>query len=200
MKIDLHVHASERSGCAIASTEIQVRAAIAARLDAIAFTDHHRLVPRSHLAELNQQYSPFKIYTGIEITSEREDWLVLGVNDPRLEREDWRYSDLAGYVRNLGGFIILAHPFRYAPQINTNLEANPPDGIEISSYNTSPTREEDIRLFAARHGLALFSNSDAHSSNRFGKYYNEVSYLPATDLELLQLLFEMKRNTVNLLI
>ncbi len=79
MKIDLHVHASERSSCAVSGEESQIRAAIAAGLDGIAFTDHHRLVNPQRLEQLRQRYAPFKIYTGIEITANKEDWLVFGV-------------------------------------------------------------------------------------------------------------------------
>ena len=192
MKIDLHVHASERSSCAISNEETQVRAAIAAGLDAIAFTDHHRLVPFQHLIELNQEFAPFRIYTGIEITSDREDWLVLGVYHPRLERDDWHYPDLAEFVRQLGGYIILAHPFRFAPYLPSNLDTCPPDGIELSSYNTPLTREDEIRRIAAGLGLALFINSDAHTSARLGKYYNHFPILPASDQVLLECLFQMK--------
>jgi histidinol phosphatase-like PHP family hydrolase len=198
LKVDLHVHANERSECATATTEIQIRAAIAAGLDAIAFTDHHRLVPKSQLIELNQRFAPFKIYTGIEITCEDEDFLVLGVHDPHLERDNWRYADLVTHVRRLGGFMILAHPFRYNPGLKVNLEGLPPDGIEISSYNTDPARAEEICGIAARFNLALFSNSDAHSSTRFGTYFNEIPALPSTDRELVQLLFELKPSSVNL--
>ncbi|MBE0699700.1 MAG: PHP domain-containing protein, partial [Anaerolineaceae bacterium] len=74
MKIDLHVHARERSTCAIDGEESQIRAAIAAGLDGIAFTDHHRLVGCDRLEVLRKHYAPFKIYTGIEITADHEDW------------------------------------------------------------------------------------------------------------------------------
>jgi histidinol phosphatase-like PHP family hydrolase len=65
MKIDLHVHCQERSACGKATEEAQVQAAIAAGLDAIVFTDHHRLMPLERLECLNQQYAPFRVFGGI---------------------------------------------------------------------------------------------------------------------------------------
>ena len=78
-KVDLHVHTSERSPCAIASEDEQIRAAIAAGLDAIFITDHHRLVPVEQLDALNRTFAPFRIFGGIEVTSQGEDfryWLI----------------------------------------------------------------------------------------------------------------------------
>lgn len=172
MKIDLHVHAAERSACAKAGEESQIQAAIAAGLDGIAFTDHHTLVPRARLAELRRKYAPFKIYTGIEITAEGEDWLVIGLDNPELESTHWRYVDLRRFVREHDGFIALAHPFRYVPRINVDIDADPPDGIEVRSMNTPPDHEQEIRAIAARLGLRLLVNSDAHWNAPLGRFYN----------------------------
>ena len=174
MKIDLHVHASERSACAVANEEAMIIAAAAAGLDALVFTDHHRLVNAWRLERLNAEYAPFRVYSGIEITADDEDWLVFGVQDPALESLDWRYPALAAFVRSRGGYIALAHPFRYDPRIHVDLAACPPDAIEISSNNTPRAREAQIRGSAERLGLALLRNSDAHSTASLGRFYNEI--------------------------
>ena len=174
MKIDLHVHASERSGCAVSGEESMIQAAQTCGLDGIAFTDHHRLVPPKRLDELNNKYAPFIIYPGIEITADEEDWLVLGVQDARLEREDWHYARLAEFTRQMGGIIILAHPYRYSSRIHVDLSASPPDGIEIRSNNTPRDREKQIGKLAATLGMATLSNSDAHSTRALGSYFNQI--------------------------
>ena len=172
VKIDLHVHTRDRSPCGRATEEEQVRAAIAAGLDAICFTDHYHLAPPARLAELNRRYAPFCIFGGIEVSADGEDFLVLGQPDPALERTDWSYPALHACVRRGGGFLILAHPFRYHPHITAPIEQYPPDAIEIYSHNTPPSTEAEIRTIAARLGLCLLSNSDAHGSERLGSYYN----------------------------
>ena len=60
MKIDLHVHARERSACAKEGEESQIRAAIAAGLDGIAFTDHHLLVEREPAGDIAQSLCTFQ--------------------------------------------------------------------------------------------------------------------------------------------
>jgi predicted metal-dependent phosphoesterase TrpH len=188
VRLDLHVHASERSGCAVSPEEDQIRSAIAAGMQGMAFTDHFALVGPARLAELNLRYAPFRIYTGIEVTANHEDWLVLGLYDPALQREGWDYAELVDFVHRRDGFIILAHPFRYAPFIHADFERQPPDGIEIASYNTPAARETEIRALAARYNLALLRNSDAHQASRVGQYYNEVATLPVDDPALVALL------------
>ncbi len=188
MKIDLHVHASERSACAITGEESQICAAIAAGLDGIAFTDHHRLVAPERLEQLRQKYVPFKIFTGIEITADQEDWLVLGVHDQRLESNRWSYPELRALVADLGGFIALAHPFRRQSRIMVDLDACPPDGIEVSSTNTPSEYEYEIRAIAADHSLRLLYNSDAHWNDPLGKYYNLLPGALDGDRELVRIL------------
>ncbi len=189
-KLDLHVHAAERSPCAVSREEDQIRSAIAAGMHGMAFTDHHKLVDPARLAELNLRFAPFRIYTGIEVTSSHEDFLVLGLQDAALQRENWDYIELVDYVRQRGGFIILAHPFRYAASIQADIQRRPPDGIELESFNTPAGRAEDIRTLAARFGLKMLRNSDAHQSARVGRYFNQFERLPADDVELVRTLRE----------
>jgi histidinol phosphatase-like PHP family hydrolase len=188
MKIDLHVHTRERSTCARSSEDEQIQAAIAVGLDAIVITDHHAFVPPQRLVELNRQYAPFRVFGGIEITSDGEDFLVVGVHHPALESSAWKYPALHAFIRERGGWIGLAHPYRYRPGINVDLDQFPPDAIEIYSANTPANATDLICSLAARHRLALLANSDAHTTERLGTYYNYLDGNPANDAELAVLL------------
>ncbi len=185
MKIDFHVHCCERSACATSSAEEQVRAAIAAGIDGLFFTDHFRLVPAGQLAELARRYAPFQIFSGIEITVDQEDILVLGVQDERLERPDWSYPALHAFVRSQGGYLILAHPFRFRHAINPQLTALPPDAVELYSNNTPAAAQAEIRIFAERLNLRLLSNSDAHTAKRLGGFYNILPRPAVSDGEVI---------------
>ncbi len=185
MKIDLHVHCQERSPCGKASEEAQVQAAIAAGLDAIVFTDHHRLAPLERLEALNKQYAPFRIFGGIEVSTQGEDFLILGLRYPELESPDWKYPDLYRFVRQHDGYIAMAHPFRYRAKIELDIVNYIPDAIEVRSPNTPADREIHIREIAARLGMPVLCNSDAHSTERIGTYYLELSDSPADEQELI---------------
>ena len=155
LKIDLHVHASERSGVRdFAAKKTMIRPAMAGR------AGRHWPLPTItawwppwRLAELNALYAPFRIYPGIEITADDEDWLVIGVQDPALESEDWHYPALAAFARTNGrvhrpGASLSATPAHPRgpgqPARRT--------GSRCSSINTPREREGQIRKIAAGAG------------------------------------------------
>jgi histidinol phosphatase-like PHP family hydrolase len=189
VKIDLHVHTKERSTCGRSGEEEMVQAAIAFGLDGLAFTDHHRLVPLDRLEELNREYAPFRVFGGIEISvTEGEDVLVLGIRDPMLETRRWPYPKLFAFVRKRGGFLVLAHPFRYHARIDIDIEAYPPDAIEVHSKNTGACDESQIRAVLTRLGLSPLHNSDAHVAEHVGIYYNRLARVPRNERELIEIL------------
>lgn len=189
MKIDLHVHSMEYSACAHASVDEQIAAAIDRGLDALVFTNHQRLVPEARLAELNVTYGPFRVYGGVEITvCEREDILVLGVHDPALETERWTYPALHAFVRARGGWMAVAHPFRYRSAINLDLDRYPPDALEVCSTNISPLEQPHIRDIAGRLGIPVVCNSDAHTTQSIGVAFNRLKGDPVDDRGLIDVL------------
>lgn len=146
---------------------------MAAGLDGIAFTNHHRLVPGELLAAWNAEFAPFMIYGGIEITvREGEDVLVLGVADPDIASEDWSYPELHAFARARGGYLALAHPFRYRHHVDPSVKDFPPDAIELRSANTPPSAERKIRALARALDLRLLGNSDAHTPETLGCSFN----------------------------
>jgi histidinol phosphatase-like PHP family hydrolase len=189
MKIDLHVHAKERSPCSRSGEEEMIRAAIGFGLDGLAFTDHQRFVPLDRLDGLNRAYAPFRVFGAIEIAvTEGEDVLVLGVHDSALETRRWSYSELFAFVRERGGFLVLAHPFRYRDRIDIDVVRYPPDAIEVHSKNIGVGDEPRIRAVLTQHGLRPLYNSDAHLAEHVGVYYNRLARAPRDDAELVEIL------------
>ena len=192
MKIDLHVHSSERSPCGKASEQAQIRAAIKAKLDAMVFTDHWQFVAPEHLERLNEQSAPFRIFGGIEVVADGEDFIVLGVRDAMLNKSGFTYAELHALVRQHDGFIALVHPFRYHDNIQADIDRFRPDAIEIRSTNTPSSAEKRIRAVAARLQIPTLCNSDAHDTNAFGKYFNMLDQTPNDERELIALLRSSK--------
>jgi len=188
LKIDLHVHCRERSLCSQVGEDEQISTAIRVGLDALVFTDHDRLAPPDKLDLLNLRYAPFQVFGGIEVTLPEEHALVIGIQDPQLESGLWNYPDLWNFVRRTGGFLGIAHPFRYNPEIKLDLESYPPDAIELYSNNTPRSYEAQIRDLAAGLGIGLLSNSDAHQSSRLGAFYNLLDDEVESEAELVRVL------------
>lgn len=188
MKIDLHVHARERSSCAKAGEEEMIRAALDRGLDGLAFTDHGRLMPPQRVAELNSVYAPFRVFAGIEIRVSGEDVLIFGIDDRALELRQWTYPDLHAFALQRGGFLTLAHPFRFRDAINIDVQARQPGAIEMRSMNIQVGKETRIRELAERLGVHLLCNSDAHRTADVGRFHNILPRVPQNDRELVSIL------------
>lgn len=185
--IDLHIHCKERSKCGKSYAEEQIRAAIFAGFNAIAFTDHKHLVPEEEIIRLNSKYTPFIIMQGIELSIDGEDLIVLGINDLSLETTKWNYPQLQQFVKNQKGFIFVAHPFR-KHSITIPIDKYPPDAIEIASKNTPPSATKQIINIVKALNISILSNSDAHTAKNIGMYYNTLPFLPSNELEVINIL------------
>ena len=159
-----------------------------AGLDAIVFTDHNRLMPERDLWAFNDEYAPFRIFGGVEVSVADEHVIVLGVRERCIETRTWDYPQLHQFVHERGGFTALAHPFRYRDTINLDLEIFPTDAIEFASNNTPDAEKGRIRRVASELGVPVISNSDSHIRSTIGKYYNMVHRVPADEVELIHLL------------
>jgi hypothetical protein len=167
-----------------------VRSAIERGLDGLAFSDHHRLMPEDLRAELNGEFAPFRVYSGVEMNVAPADThvLVFGVSDPALEYGDWRYDNLHTFVRDRGGYLVLAHPFRENTTIEIDMDAHPPDGIELFSPNIPPDACHRIRVLASRLRLAMFSHSDGHGISTTGGFFNTCNRMPDDNDDILRAL------------
>jgi predicted metal-dependent phosphoesterase TrpH len=148
-----------------------IEAAKDAGLDAMIFADHGHLAPPGHLAELNAVHAPFRIFPGTEVSVPAADLVVVGLEDPELERDDWTYERLHRFVAERDGFLFLAHPFRFHGTVSIDVENFPPGAVEINSSNMG---EVDVSLlcdFVAAHNLPCICNSDAHAAELVGIYY-----------------------------
>jgi len=188
MKIDLHIHTSERSACAVSTTEKQLAAAKAAGLQGVAITDHDRLVPTSQMIKLRAAHAPFKIFTGIEVTvTEDEHILVIGLHDVALQKRGWSYAQLHNYVRRFNAFIALAHPERFQ-KVSLDLDRYPPDAIELKSGNIHPAMRPPIQKLIDRLHSSSIYTSDAHSDDMIGKFYIETEQDVKDDAQLVSAL------------
>jgi hypothetical protein len=141
------------------------------------------------LEELNRKYAPFCVFGGIEIAvTEGEDMLVLGIRDSVLETRKWSYAELFAFVRERGGFVILAHPFRYHDEITIDIETYPPDAIELHSRNTGACDAPQILAILEHLKLPPLYNSDAHHADHIGIYYNRLVRVPRDEREPIEIL------------
>jgi histidinol phosphatase-like PHP family hydrolase len=190
-----------------------IQKAIGRGLDGLAITDHGKLVPAERLRELNEQFHPFRVFSGIEITLDVSkyafDFVVIGLHDKRLEipwppwseekielllREGkqvhpsdvrrFTYTDLRTFVRKRGGFLILAHPFRFGDDWPEEMDRLPPDALEIRSTNIPDSEAPHIQALAKAWDRLVIAVSDAHKSEDVGCHAIRLGIPVRSDKEL----------------
>lgn len=196
-KYETHLHTSEGSSCASSSGAEMARAHKAAGYDGIFVTDHFfnssttvpKDLPWKQRIDLyckgyeNALEEGAKIgldvFFGVEWTVNGADFLIynkdkqwLKENERLLMESDER--DLFDEVRETGGFIVHAHPFREAGYIpHISLYPHDVDAVEvINTRNGDPlfggntVYNERAKIYAAMFGLPETGGSDTHNAHQ----------------------------------
>ena len=192
MKIDLHTHTIQRSGCSSLDEEDLISCAIRKGLDGLAITDHGKLVPKKTLERLNERFHPFRVFTGIEISlimkytnysRGYQDFIVIGIHKPAMA-SGWTYDILLKFVRENGGYIFWAHPFRYDNEFPQEIQYNQPDAVEIYSTNIRSNLAPRIKKMAEERGCRTIGASDAHFPEDVGYSFISLEKKVSSDAEL----------------
>lgn len=185
MKIDLHVHTSEISGCAHVTGEETVRLYAEAGYDAIVITNHfasynQRRFERAgfvffaeyakafHLCEEAGQKYGLKVFCGYELRFDQNenDYLVYGLDLETAAREGSNFfqmgpREFSAYAKEHGILFYQAHPFR-----NHMTVTNPNYlfGIEVRNGNPRHDSRNDIAAAWANRfpHLKKIGGSDFH--------------------------------------
>lgn len=188
-KYETHLHTSEVSACARASAAEQVEFYAESGYAGIIVTDHflngNTTVPREGLTwkekieKFCEGYANalregkkvgLDVFFGWEASYGGTDFLTYGLSPSWLLRNehimDMPYWDYLDYVRDEGGLVVHAHPFREAAYIKGGIKLMPRkvDAIEIINANRTEFENRMAKEFAKNYGLAPFAGSDNHSA------------------------------------
>ena len=193
MKIDLHVHTSETSGCGKVPGAEMARLFHQAGYDAITITDHliagknmdmpvkarvEWYLSGYHAARAEGEKLGLTVLLGAEarMADGNEDFLLFGVQEDDIP---WlmglldsgvHEGEFYRIVHATGRFLLIqAHPFRQGLR---RMPLDQMDGIEV--YNGHPDHEShnDLALERASHGGSTFiltSGSDAHKLHHIAR-------------------------------
>ncbi len=187
-KYETHLHTKEGSACASAPAAEMARAHKAAGYDGIFVTDHffnaNTAVPRElpweeridrfflgyeRAKEVGDEIG-LKVWFGFEYTVYNADFLIYNMdkefmkaNEKLLMHTDER--ECFRTIREMGGFIVHAHPFRYDPYIHhISLYPHDVDAVEVINASHDPWNlyNERAKLYADSYGLVKTGGSDSH--------------------------------------
>jgi predicted metal-dependent phosphoesterase TrpH len=171
MRIDLHMHTSPLSACSYIDPHELVQEARRLKLDGICLTEHQVLWDPREMDNLARE-GGIKIFRGNEYTTNQGDVLVFGFYEDI--KELLLIQQLRDKVKNAGGYMIAAHPFRGFKtfgigQLQMTVEQASKrkvfeyvDAIEIQNGKLAPDENDMARRVAEKLNLPGTAGSDAH--------------------------------------
>ena len=182
MLIDLHLHSSAISTCCKISLEDGLTLAKEMGMDGAVLTNHYvknyvkdddyAAFARRYMEECKRAVTLGKalgmpVFWGIELTPEynpKVHLLIYGVGEDFLLRYptlfDWDLPTIYQRVKEAGGILIQAHPFRYGEHLQ---ELRYLDGVEVNCHpGCADTYLERVYRIADENGLILTCGGDFH--------------------------------------
>ena len=201
MIIDLHTHTRRLSPCSILSPEDMLKLCKEAGLDGVCFTEHDAVWSPEALKELHRD-NDLVILRGMEVQTEAGHILVFGLEKwlPGIYRVD----RLRQVVDEVGGVMILAHPFRFAThmwvgpdgerrRVHRPVEdgASKPalrlmDALEVLNGGSNEDENSFATAVADYLGLPGTGGSDAHYRAQVGTMITEFERQIETEQDLIR--------------
>ncbi len=139
---------------------------------------------------------------GLDVLFGLEEWvgggkevLLYGITPAFVyahpELREAELPQLAQLVRQAGGLVFQAHPFRvrdYIPDPSATLPVEYLDGMETHNACNGELENRRAALYAAQHGLRACAGSDAHVADFPGRYGIAVEERITTEAALAQVL------------
>ncbi len=156
MLIDLHTHTTPRSDDSYLKPDELIAQAKRIGLDAICLTEHDRFWDDEKITELGQRHG-LLVLPGVEITTEEAHLLVFGLNKYVFGMH--RASSVKRLVDEVGGAIIVAHPYRRHFPIGAE--------AEDERYRPALTRACESPVFAVADAIEVLNGRGSEEENAF---------------------------------
>jgi len=167
MLIDLHVH-STMSQCSTLSPDDIISKARTSGLDGVCITDHDTTAVLSQIVE-GFQSDGLLVIVGMEYSTTQGDFLVFG--DLKNLSKGLRAAELLAAVKQRGGAIVAAHPFRgWRPTDVAILESSTCSAIEVENGRNSDFENLLASGLAAKFNIPGVAGSDAHNLAELGRF------------------------------
>ena len=183
MIIDLHTHTRPKSEDSDLTPEELIIQAKRSGLDGVCFTEHDFHWKDEDVFKLSQEYD-FPIFRGVEISCDEGDLLVFGLSVFKFGMHHAEF--VRQLVDEVGGVMILAHPFRKRVRFQYNTTTDDildsvsdhfvldlVDAAEMLNGRSIVNENDFARELCIRRQLKGIGGSDAHSLDDIPTYATE---------------------------
>ena len=173
MRFDLHVH-SHFSKDSNADIDSIITHAKKNGLDGIAVCDHDTIEGGIACAKRAKEIgTDLIVISGVEVTSSKGHILVIGIKEdiePQLSPEK-----TIERARELGGVVIIPHPFKISSHGIGYVEGLDIDAVEVlNSRCLDNSSNSKAKKAAESQNLPQVGGSDAHTPQMVGQAYTEI--------------------------
>lgn len=169
MILDTHLHTREHSPDSSMPVRDAVLRAREMGMDGLCITDHDSMGIAAEVEALRRECD-FPLFVGIEVLTTGGDFVVFGLDraPERIPSSD----ELMDWVARCGGVAVAAHPFRDNGRGAGWIVRDLPTLGGIECFNGSASPEANLEALRAARllGLAELGGSDAHRSDRLGRF------------------------------
>ncbi|MGQ4872871.1 MAG: PHP-associated domain-containing protein [Promethearchaeia archaeon] len=163
--IDMHIHIKYRSRCSNLSRE-DLFSNLYEEFDGVCITDHWKLDPKNPIF-----YNGFKIFYGVELSSEYGDILAYGIKG--VPSKNISAKRLIDYIHKQGGVAVCAHPYSNRHQgFGDYVFDFPFDAIELNGALSKQFHDLAAKA-ALEMDIPMIGGSDAHSIRQLNTYATE---------------------------
>ena len=181
MIIDLHTHTWPYSDDSDLRPHELIEKAKSSGLDGVCFTEHDWHWIEEEIAQLSREHD-FPIFQGMEISSEEGHLLVFGLAEYKFGMHHARF--IRQLVDEVGGVIIMAHPYRARVRYNTtpaqlldsvcdNTIFDLVDAIEVVNGRSKDKENRFAGDIGRRLNLKCVGGSDAHALTEIPTFATE---------------------------
>lgn len=175
MLIDTHIHTNKYSSCSSINPTQVVDKALKLGLSGIVLVEHYNVWTENEIENLGEATNVNKllILRGQEVICSIGHLLVYGYYNKL--KENLSMEEILRNVHNVGGIVIVAHPFRNGANVvddpaELRRKFASVDGIEVFSANQSDVENNYGKKVWETLGLIGIAGSDAHSIEKVGRF------------------------------
>jgi hypothetical protein len=178
MKVELHLHTSIYSECAIEPPKRILRTLAKAGYEAVYITEHDAVWSDAELAAIRPKFPDMRIFPGIELSVGEgfaQHLLILGTNDPMFLALRDCPGEAITRAREAGWLTVLAHPRRWDGGAAMLDEGLRPDALEWRTPNQEGPLAEAAADLADRCGLPKVNAGDVHGRRMAARHWIETA-------------------------
>jgi predicted metal-dependent phosphoesterase TrpH len=162
--VDLHIH-SNVSPCSNLDMRDIIECSYSCGINGIALTDHNSIEGYERIRKIGDELD-VAVFLGYELQVKEGELLIYGID--KVLPINLPAFLVIKIIRNLGGVVIAAHPFRrFLTSLEEKIYNLDLHGIEVSDRLNYSLNSRAITA-AKKMDVAMLAGSDAHNINEIG--------------------------------